>query len=204
MSVLRNGLMIGSMLALAATAGCSSEKTTYVDNSTDILANDMMPAPETGNMMGNAMVPGGERAEAVLKTADGTQVGTAVVQQTADGLQATVQVNGVPAGKHGVHVHMTGSCEAPDFKSAGGHWNPDAKQHGIENPQGAHAGDMPNLVVGDDGTGSLTFTLQGGSFATLMDDDGSAFIVHAGEDDLKSDPAGDAGARYACGVFEAQ
>ncbi|QIG81798.1 superoxide dismutase family protein [Sphingosinithalassobacter tenebrarum] len=193
------------MVALATSAGCSSETTTYVDNSTDILANDVMPEPETGNMMmGNAMVPGGERAEAVLKTADDTEVGTAVIQQMGDGLQATVQVSGVPAGKHGAHVHMTGTCEAPDFKSAGGHWNPEGTQHGLENPQGAHAGDMPNLVVGADGSGSLTFMLPGGTFESLMEDDGAAFVVHAGEDDLSTDPAGDAGARFACGVFEAE
>ena len=89
------------------------------------------------------------------------------------------------------------------FESAGGHWNPGSTQHGLENPKGAHAGDMPNLTAADDGTGSLTFTLKGGTMAQLLDADGSAFVVHAGQDDQKTDPSGNSGDRIACGVFAA-
>ena len=146
---------------------------------------------------------GSYSAIATLRTADGTDAGRAVARETPDGIEVTVDVSGIAAGPHGAHVHTTGACEAPDFTSAGGHWNPTEKQHGLENPQGAHAGDMPNLTVGEDGSGTLTFTLLAGTFEGLLDEDGAALVVHEGRDDLRTDPSGDSGGRIACGVFEA-
>ena len=141
-------------------------------------------------------------ATARLKTADGADAGTAMATEEGGGVMMTIKATGLPPGDHGVHVHMTGSC-TPDFSAAGGHWNPDSKKHGLDNPDGQHAGDMPNLTVGDDGTGTLNYMLMGGAtFAGLMDSDGSAFIVHSGKDDEKTDPSGDSGDRIACGVFE--
>lgn len=140
---------------------------------------------------------------AVLQTADGTPVGSAIATPVDDGIRIGVNVDGIEPGTHGVHVHMTGSCEAPDFASAGGHWNPASKQHGLENPQGAHAGDMPNLTVNTDGTGRLDYTLEGATLDGLLDVDGSAFVVHAEADDQKTDPSGNSGDRIACGVFTA-
>lgn len=143
------------------------------------------------------------QAVAMLQTADGEQAGTATASQADGGVQIALEVQNMPAGEHGVHVHMTGAC-TPDFSAAGGHWNPTDQAHGIEDPEGQHAGDMPNLTVGDDGSGSLEYTLQGGAtWEGLMDADGSAFIVHAGRDDQTTDPSGDSGDRLACGVFEA-
>ncbi len=143
------------------------------------------------------------QATATLQTADGEPAGT--VQATANGAGITIALNvrGIEPGEHGVHVHTTGSCEAPDFASAGGHWNPAGTQHGLDNPEGPHAGDMPNLTVGEDGTGTLEYQLVGGTFDGLLDADGSAFIVHAGRDDQTTDPSGDSGDRVACGVFAA-
>jgi Cu-Zn family superoxide dismutase len=149
---------------------------------------------------GGAATPG---ASAMLATAEGADAGSVSVHGGADGLVVKVSVKGVSPGVHGVHVHMTGKCEGPKFTTAGGHWNPHAAMHGLENPQGSHAGDMPNLTVGADGTGTLTYTLKHGTLTELLDADGAAFVVHAGPDDQKTDPSGNSGDRIACGVFAA-
>ena len=147
-------------------------------------------------------------AAAVLMDAAGKPVGNARLEQQKEGIAITVSAQGLTPGAHGVHVHMTGACEAPDFKSAGGHWNPADVHHGFENPQGHHAGDLPNMTVHSDGTGELAFTianaqLTGGNTA-LLDADGAAIVIHAGPDDMMSDPAGNSGGRVACGVIEAR
>lgn len=141
------------------------------------------------------------RAVATLATADGKEVGTATLLPAGDGFSLAVQVTGLAAGEHGIHIHTVGKCEGPKFESAGGHWNPAGKQHGLENPQGSHAGDMPNLTVGADGKGIVNETLAGGSVADLLDADGAAIVIHAKKDDQKTDPSGDSGDRIACGVL---
>ncbi len=142
-------------------------------------------------------------ATATLQTADGKPAGTATVTAVDGGLNVRLVAQNITPGNHGVHIHMTGACDAPAFTSAGGHWNPAETKHGLDNPEGQHAGDMPNLTVAADGTGTLEYALKGGSFEGLMDADGSAFVIHAGEDDQKTDPSGDSGDRVACGVFNA-
>jgi Cu-Zn family superoxide dismutase len=142
-------------------------------------------------------------AVAMLKTADGQSAGSVSASETPDGLAIALNVEGMSPGEHGVHVHTTGSCEPPKFESAGGHWNPTGKHHGLDNPEGHHAGDMPNLTVAADGTGKLDYTLAGATLAGLLDTDGSAFVVHAMSDDQTSDPSGNSGDRIACGVFSA-
>lgn len=142
------------------------------------------------------------QAMAALTTADGQSVGTAVATQASGSVMITLEAMNMPPGPHGVHVHEVGMCEAPGFQTAGGHWNPTDQAHGLENPAGQHAGDMANLEIGEDGTGSLEYTLQGGAdFAGLTEGDGSAFIIHSGRDDQVTDPSGDSGERIACGVF---
>ena len=132
------------------------------------------------------------------------RAGTA--QLLASGAQVNISVAaiGVSPGAHGVHLHMTGSCEAPDFTSAGGHLNPDGRQHGHENPAGAHLGDLPNLTTGNAGAGTVSATLRGSReevLARLFDADGTAVVVHASADDYRTDPSGNSGARIACGVL---
>ncbi len=142
-----------------------------------------------------------EMARAQLMTPTGQNVGTATATALSGAVRLRLNVTGIAPGEHGVHVHMTGVCEAPGFQSAGGHWNPAGAAHGLAGEPGHHAGDMPNLTVTANGTGTLEFNLVGGAFAQLMDADGAAFVVHANADDQTTDPSGNSGARIACGVF---
>jgi Cu-Zn family superoxide dismutase len=148
----------------------------------------------------------GPSGRAVLKSADGKDVGTATFTETKGGVEVQVQVANLPPGKHGIHVHAAGKCDAPDFKTAGGHFNPTGKKHGLMNPEGAHAGDMPNLTVGEDGKAKAKIIAKGASLAggegSLFGPEGTALVIHADADDEKTDPAGNSGARIACGVIE--
>jgi len=144
-------------------------------------------------------------ATAVLKDAGGAKVGTATFRETGGGVLVSVKLEGVKPGVHGIHIHAAGSCVAPAFLSAAGHFNPAHKQHGSMNPQGMHRGDLPNITVAANGRGSLRATVTGIDLGTgengLFHPGGTALVVHANPDDLKSDPAGNAGARVACGVI---
>lgn len=141
-------------------------------------------------------------ASATIRAADGAPLGAAAVTQTPAGLDVTVAGEAMPPGAHGLHIHRIGRCDAPAFTTAGDHWNPDMKQHGLDNPAGSHRGDLPNLVIGADGRGMVSFTLPGDA-AAMLDADGSAIIVHAEADDYRTDPSGNSGARIACGIFNA-
>jgi Cu-Zn family superoxide dismutase len=143
----------------------------------------------------------GRIATATLTTAAGKDVGKVTVREVDGGLNVSVDARDLPPGMHGAHLHTIGKCDAPDFASAGGHWNPTNMKHGSMNPQGPHEGDMPNLMIGADGRGTLTARLAGGSFDALLDADGAAMVIHAAGDDLKTDPSGNSGARVACGVL---
>jgi superoxide dismutase, Cu-Zn family len=145
-----------------------------------------------------------EKASAVLKDANGKEVGRATLTPTPSGVLVSLDLTAVPAGEHAFHIHAVGKCEPPDFKSAGPHFNPDNTKHGLMNQEGPHAGDMPNLHVPADGKLQVevlnpTVSLSGES--ALLDADGSALVIHAGADDYKTDPAGNAGAGIACGVI---
>jgi superoxide dismutase, Cu-Zn family len=107
----------------------------------------------------------------------------------------------MPQGTYAAHVHTTGRCDAPDFTTAGSHWNPTASQHGKDNPQGMHKGDLPNLLVGTDGRGTLEYTIAGADVGAMLDADGASIVIHTGADDYRTDPSGNSGGRMACGVF---
>ena len=139
-------------------------------------------------------------ATATVRTANGTQVGTVTATTMDGGVHVMLTAQGMPPGIHGVHLHMVGRCEGPDFTSAGPHWNPGAAKHGTMHGVG-HAGDLPNMTVAADGSGKLDAHASSGSFADLLDADGGAIVVHAGPDDMMTDPAGNSGARIACGVL---
>jgi Cu-Zn family superoxide dismutase len=140
-----------------------------------------------------------------LLTADGNALGDAELLQLEQGTQVIVAVKGLPAGQYAVHIHAVGRCTAPDFASAGPHFNPAGRQHGKDNPMGSHAGDLPNLVVDAKGVGSLNEIVPGlrlaDGAAPVLDGDGAAIVVHAKPDDYRTDPAGNAGTRFACAEF---
>lgn len=160
-----------------------------------------------GSQLGTTL---GLTEEAVSATADlrgaaGQMLARASATQVADGTRVTVEAMGMQPGTYAAHIHTTGQCDAPDFTTAGGHWNPIGRQHGIQNPQGRHAGDLPNLVVGANGRGAITYVAPAaqlvGSAAPMLDTDGAAVVVHANPDDYRTDPSGNSGARIACGVL---
>jgi Cu-Zn family superoxide dismutase len=117
-----------------------------------------------------------------------------------------VSVTGLKPGEHGMHIHETGACTPPDFKSAGNHLNPDGKKHGLLNPEGPHAGDLPSLVVEQDGSADTTVTVPSHLLAqgagSMLGEQRRAFVIHADPDDQQTDPSGNSGARVVCGVIE--
>jgi Cu-Zn family superoxide dismutase len=145
-----------------------------------------------------------DTASAVLKDASGNEVGKATLVATPSGVLIRLDLTGVPPGEHAFHIHTVGKCEPPDFKSAGAHFNPDETKHGFMNGDGPHAGDMPNLHVPDSGklqVEVLDSMVSLSEDPALLDADGAALVIHAGADDYKTDPAGNAGDGIACGVI---
>lgn len=155
-----------------------------------------------------ALAAGTVHASARLVDADGDPVGWARFVEDATGtVHVNVKVEGMSPGLHGIHLHAIGRCIGPAFTSAGGHHNPLGAQHGLANPLGAHAGDLPNLEVNIEGRGRLDATTDRASLSlgprSVFDTDGSAIVIHAGVDDQQTDPTGNSGARVACGVIAA-
>ena len=145
---------------------------------------------------------GADNAGAVLKDASGNGVGKAALTNTQSGVLIRLDLTAIPAGEHAFHIHAVGKCEPPDFKSAGPHFNPDAAKHGLKNPEGPHAGDMPNLHVPADGRLKIEVLNPEVTLDGLLDEDGAALVIHAGPDDYETDPAGNAGDRIACGAIK--
>lgn len=150
----------------------------------------------------SAAMPGSEAVSAALRDSAGRELGTLTLRDDTGGVVLSGELRDLPPGNHAIHIHETGRCEPP-FESAGDHWNPTNRQHGTENPQGPHAGDLPNLTVDADGSVSIQATTPGGTLRganALLDADSAAVVIHAQPDDNRTDPAGGAGDRIACGV----
>lgn len=145
-------------------------------------------------------------ATADMVNAQGEKIGTAKLTEAAKGVKIALNVAKLPPGVHGFHIHAVGKCEPPDFKTAGGHFNPQSKKHGLKNPEGAHAGDIPNITVNPRGAAKVTLTdpqvTLGDGPNSLFQPDGTAIVIHEKADDEMTDPAGNAGARIACGVIK--
>jgi len=140
-------------------------------------------------------------AEAILYDGTGQRTGIATLRPAGGHLQGRVEVTGgLTPGAHGMHIHETGRCTLPDFASAGGHLNPDGKEHGFQNPRGTHAGDLPMIQADSRGAAVMDLAFPA-TLDVLLDMDGAALVIHADADDMKSDPSGNSGGRVMCGVF---
>ena len=167
-------------------------------------------APNEAGVGASGSVAATARAEvrssvaADVRNAIGQSKARATATQVGDSIRIRLEASGMPRGSYGAHVHMTGRCDAPDFATAGGHWNPTRQQHGKNNPRGMHKGDLPNLLVGTDGRGSVEMTIPGASLLgamPMLDADGASLVIHAQPDDHRTDPSGNSGGRIACGAF---
>jgi Cu-Zn family superoxide dismutase len=182
--------------ALLLTAACAGEDTSDAGLVQEEQDTDVAPAVQATPV-----------ATAELRDAQGASVGTATLEEGATGVRIALDLTGLPEGPHGFHIHQTGECTAPTFESAGGHFNPTGAQHGLENPQGPHAGDMQNLDVSSGGVAQIATDNERISLApgpnSVLDADGSAIVIHAAADDNVTDPSGNSGDRIACGVIAA-
>jgi Cu-Zn family superoxide dismutase len=146
-----------------------------------------------------------EKKVVELKDAKGQDVGSATLKNKNGGVNLKLNLTGLPPGEHVAHFHQNAKCEAPDFKSAGPHFNPESKKHGLENPEGHHAGDLPNFTVKPNGKAKVSLTSKdvtlGEGSHSLFSNGGTALVIHAKADDMKTDPSGNAGDRIACGVI---
>jgi Cu-Zn family superoxide dismutase len=155
-----------------------------------------------------ATEPTGGAAMPLINTS-GQSIGTVRAWQTAGGVTFRVDATGLPHGVHGFHVHSVGRCDVPDFTSAGPHWNPTGRKHGLNNPEGPHAGDLQNVTAAANGAVGETVTISGvtllsppGTPNALLDADGAALVIHAQADDHVTDPSGNSGGRIACAVIQ--
>jgi superoxide dismutase, Cu-Zn family len=148
-------------------------------------------------------LPSAAKTKVNLKDAQGKDVGSIIVAPSGSGVSLKLMLHDLPPGEHAIHFHLNPKCDAPDFKSAGPHFNPEGKQHGFDNPEGHHAGDMKNFTV--DAKGNATATVEDPDVTldgkhALFSNGGTAIVIHAKADDYKTDPSGNSGDRIACGV----
>jgi Cu-Zn family superoxide dismutase len=190
---------------LAVLAGCLVLQACGGDNDA---VNDSAAAGPTAGGDSAARADSARRASSAtvpMRSAAGRELGTLTLTESGGGIAISGRIAGLTPGEHGIHIHMVGQCQPP-FESAGAHWNPTNRQHGSQNPQGPHLGDMPNITVGADSSANVQVNTAGGTLRgadALLDTDGAAVVVHARADDLRTDPSGNSGDRIACGVITA-
>lgn len=188
----QRSFLLFSVFALAACQS-ESQQTAQQDTATATAAETSTAAPSA------------QAVRVELINAQRQPVGSATLTESGQGVQVALQLTNLPAGTHGLHFHQNGACEPP-FESAGPHFNPTNRQHGTENPQGPHAGDLPNITIGQSGGTDTTVvsnmvTLQPDQPNSLLKQGGTSLMIHATADDYKTDPSGNSGARIACGVI---
>ncbi|MBA4160142.1 MAG: superoxide dismutase family protein [Gemmatimonadetes bacterium] len=203
---MKSSTLCGSLLlTVLVTLGCNgeqAERTQFQQPDTLGVTQPVTTAPAAG-MTSDAAAT----VDMEMINREGQRIGTARLTQENGGVRIALQASNLPAGPKGYHFHETGRCDTPSFESAGDHFAPMGRQHGLQNPQGPHAGDMPNLPIRQNGTVDTVLvnprvTLQTGVPNSLFDGDGTALVIHAGEDDQRTDPSGNSGDRIACGVVD--
>lgn len=182
---------------IALLAACADNEP--VDPNAD--TNVDLPAVTTADNMANNSAAQPTSLTADFKGGDGTALGNVTAADSPSGLIMTLAGTGMPAGIHGIHLHSVGKCDGPAFESAGAHFNPSNKKHGTENPEGPHAGDLPNVTVAANGALTEVLTVAGLNLAQLRDPDGTALVIHAKADDNRTDPSGESGDRIACAII---
>ena len=196
---------LGLTLGLAACSDTEDDTTAETNG-----VEDSEPAVDNEETTADP-VESGEDAEEVVTAelidTEGTIVGAAVLTEEDDGVRVKINANDLSEGQHGFHFHEVGKCELPDFESAGGHFNPTDTSHGLDHDEGPHAGDLPNLEVGEDGLVdeeiiAENVTLKSGEENSLLQEGGTALVIHAEADDGTSQPSGDSGDRIICGVIQ--
>lgn len=200
---MRTMAVIALMAGLSACGG--GDEDTAAAGGSDTTTITGMPADSMTDTSSMMAAPTGAPVEVVMRDASGRELGRLSLADSGEGIAVSGNLRGLAPGEHGIHLHTTGVCEPP-FESAGAHWNPTNRQHGTENPQGPHLGDMMNLTVGADSTATVQVTTPSGTLRganALLDADGGAVVVHASADDYRTDPSGNSGARIACGAATA-
>lgn len=195
-----------ALLAIPAGAGAPAQAAAAKPAPGKSAAAKPSAGPAQPGAAAPAAVAGPPFALAELRHSDGTPAGFARFRPKGDHIILEIALSGIPAGVHGIHLHAVGKCDAPAFTTAGPHLNPLGHQHGMDNPMGSHLGDLPNLTADASGRVSARFGLNVDAAAlsrALFDADGTAIVLHAGEDDYRTDPSGNSGARIACGVLVA-
>jgi Cu-Zn family superoxide dismutase len=191
-----------SYLTTAVVAAMLTACAAGDDDTSDSALADSPAAATADSLSGAGADPS---VTATVRDASGRELGTVTLTDAAGGIMVAGTLSGLPPGEHGMHLHMVGRCDPPAFESAGEHWNPTGSQHGTENPQGPHFGDLPNVTAGTDSTATVQGMTPGGTLRgttnMLLDADGAALIIHGSSDDRRTNPSGGSGAPVACGVI---
>jgi superoxide dismutase, Cu-Zn family len=196
------------LLALCVVVLAACERTAPGETATNPTVDSAIAAI-TGDPVTDTVVTQGDTAYfrvARMVDRNGRELGTLRLVDHPGSIGVTGGLSGLPPGTRAIHIHQTGACEPPSFESAGDHWNPQGRQHGLENPQGPHLGDLPNITVGENGIVEVNVNTPAGNLrgdGGAMDADGASVVIHAGPDDHRTDPSGDSGDRIACGVITA-